>query len=79
MDTETKQMFELILNKLEIIDRGQGETYQLIKALEENAKVTRAEQDKMAYNIADIQGKINRIVGEVEEHDNVIRQIRAIK
>jgi len=54
MDKETKQMFELILTKLDSMDKRQegmekrqDEVYIMQRALEENAKVTRAEQDKM--------------------------------
>lgn len=31
------------------------------------------------FTIADIQGKVTKLTEEVEEHDTVIRQIRAIK
>ena len=41
--------------------------------------VTRAEQDKMMDMVADIQGKATRLTSEVEEHDEVIKQIKAIK
>ena len=86
MDKESKQMFELILNKLDGmnqrfdgIDKRQDEMYVLLRGLEENAKVTRAEQEKMMYTIVDIQGKVTKLTEEVQEHDTVIRQIRAIK
>ena len=107
MDTETKQMFELILTKLDgmekkqdIMDKKQDsmekkqdsmekkqdsmgmrqdEMYIMQRALEENSKVTRAEQSKMMYIIADIQGKVTKLTGEVEQHENFISQIRAIK
>ena len=64
MDKETKQILELILNKIEIIDRRQevmdkrqDEIYQVSRGLEENAKVTRAEQDKMTHTLGEILGK----------------------
>ena len=79
MDKETKQMFELILSKLDSMDKKQGEVYIMQRGLEENAKVTRAEQDKMMHILSDIQGKVTKLTGEVEEHENFISQIRSIK
>jgi uncharacterized protein YlxW (UPF0749 family) len=79
MDTETKQMFELILTKLDGMDKRQDEMYVMQRALEENAKVTRAEQSKMMYILADIQGKVTTLTGEVEQHESFISQFRAIK
>ena len=86
MDKETKQISELILSKLESIDRRQDimvkrqdEIYQVSRGLEENAKVTRAEQDKMIHTLGDILAKVNKITGEVEDHDTVIRLLRSIK
>lgn len=79
MDIETKQMFELILTKLDGMDKRQDEMYVMQRGLEENAKVTRSEQSKMMYILADIQGKVTRLTGEVEQHENFISQIRAIK
>ncbi|HEY8805532.1 MAG TPA: hypothetical protein VIM42_10595 [Clostridium sp.] len=93
MDKETKQMFELILTKLDGMDKRQDtvekkldgmdkrqdEVYIMQRGLEENAKVTRAEQDKMMHILSDIQGKVTKLTGEVEEHENFISQIRSIK
>lgn len=93
VDIETKQMFELILAKLgsmenklvsveskqDVMEKRQDEMYVMQRALEENAKVTRAEQSKMMYILADIQGKVTKLTGEVEQHENFISQIRAIK
>ena len=86
MDKDTKQMFDLIINKLdsmenrlEGMEKRQDEMYIMQRALEENAKVTRAEQEKMMYILADIQGKVTKLTEEVEEHETVINQIRAIK
>ncbi len=86
MDKETKQMFELILTKLDSMDKKQDnmnkrqdEVYIMQRALEENAKVTTAEQEKMMYILYDIQGKVTKLTEEVEEHENFISQIRAIK
>jgi len=86
MDKETKQMFDLVLQKLEGIDKrqenmekSQGEMYIMQRGLEENAKVTRANQDKMAYTLADIQGIVKKLSIEVEEHESIISQIKTKK
>jgi phage-related tail protein len=86
LDKETKQMFELILSKLDNIDKRQegmekrqDEMYLIQRSLEENTKVTRAEQDKMIYMLGDIQGKVTKLTEEVDEHEAVIKQIRSIK
>ncbi|PRR83069.1 hypothetical protein [Clostridium vincentii] len=93
MDKEIKQMFELVLTKLDSIgkkqdrmeekqdsmDKRQDEMYIMQRGLEENAKVTRAQQEKMMYILSDIQGKVTKLTGEVEEHENFISQIRSIK
>ena len=33
----------------------------------------------MMYILADIQGKVTKLTGEVEDHEKFISQIRAIK
>lgn len=93
MDKETKQMFDLILNKLDGMDKrldGMNkrldgmdkrldEMYIMQRAMEENIKVTRAEQEKMMYIVSDIQGKLTTLTEEVNVHEKVINQIRAIQ
>ena len=65
--------------KIDGIQARQEEMYLLQRGIEENIKVTRAEQDKMMHIVADIQGKVTKLTNEVEDHDMVIRQIRSIK
>lgn len=93
MDKEIKQMFELVLSKLDNIEKRQksmdkrqenmekrqDEMYIMQKALEENTKVTRAEQEKMMYILADMQGKVTKLTEKVEDHETVINQLKAIK
>lgn len=86
MDNEIKQMFELILQKFDGIDvrldgmeKRQEEMYLMQRSLEENIKITKAEQEKMMYTVADIEGKVIKLSSQVEDHESVIRQIRAIK
>lgn len=93
MDKETKQIFELILNKIDGVDKRldgmgkrldgiekrQDEMYIMQGASEENTKANSAEQNKMMDAILDIQGKVTKLTQEVDEHDKVISQIRAIK
>ena len=61
------------------MEERQEEMYLIQRGLEENAKVTRAEQDKIIHILYDIQGKVTKLGNEVEDHDTVIRQIRSIK
>ena len=60
------------------MEKSQDEMYLLFRALEENVKVTRAEQEKMTYVLADIQGKLTKLPEKVEDHETVIEQIGAI-
>ncbi|MCT4606625.1 MAG: guided entry of tail-anchored proteins factor 1 [Marinisporobacter sp.] len=57
----------------------QDEMYIMQGGIEENIKITRAEQEKMQFTLADIQGKVTALTNKVKKHDNVINQIRAIK
>lgn len=43
--------------------------YIMRSGLEENAKTTRAEQERMLYILSDIQGKVTKLTEEVDEHD----------
>lgn len=86
MDKETKQMFDLILQKLDGIDKrqenmekSQGEMYIMQRGLEENVKITRAQQEKMSYMLADVQGIVKKLSVEVSEHENLISQIKTKK
>lgn len=66
-------------NEQQAIKARQDEMYIIQRGIEENIKITRAEQEKMQYTLADIQGKVTTLANEVKEHDAVINQIRAIK
>jgi len=79
MDKELMNILGTILSRFDKIDSRQDEMYKMIRALEENVSVTRAEQEKMSYVLADIQGKVNMLTNEVEDHQKVISQLRAIK
>lgn len=57
----------------------QDEMYIMQGEIEENIKITRAEQENMKYILADIQGKVTTLANEGKDHDAVINQIRAIK
>jgi len=74
-----EQKIDGMEQKMDSMDKRQGEMYMMQRGLEENAKVTRAEQDKMMHILSDIQGKVTKLTGEVEKHENFISQIRSIK
>jgi uncharacterized protein YegJ (DUF2314 family) len=68
MDKETKQMFELILQKLEKIDnrqenmeKRQDEIFSVVKAIEHSNNTHKAEIDNLTYKIAHTEGTINKI------------------
>ena len=79
MDKEAKQMFELIISKLDNLDRRISEIQVIQRGLEENIKVTRAVQDKMMYAISEMQGKALKLTKEVEEQGEAISKIRTIQ
>lgn len=74
-----EEKLELILKKLGMIEVRQDEMYQVVRALEENVNVVRAEQEKMVFALANIQGKVSKLADNVEDHETVINQIRSIK
>ena len=61
------------------MEKSQGEMYIMQRGLEENAKVTRAQQEKMGYTLADIQGIVTKLSVEVQEHESIISQIKTNK
>jgi len=65
MDKEIKQMFEMILSKLDSMEQKQDSMDK--------------KQDKMMHILSDIQGKVTKLDGEVEDHENFISQITSIK
>jgi chromosome segregation ATPase len=55
--------------RIDLIQEQVTENTHLLKALEENAKVTRAEQEKLSYKISEIEGdtkSIKKDLGTVE-------------
>jgi len=75
MDKEIKQMFEIILNKLDTIEKNQDsmqkrqelmeirqdEIFELVKAIEHSNKVKTAEIDNLNLKVARIEGIITGI------------------
>lgn len=75
MDKEIKQMFEIILNKLDNIEKNQDgmrkrqelmeirqdEIFELVKAIEHSNKVKTAEIDNLNLKVARIEGIITGI------------------
>lgn len=55
--------------RIDLIQEQVAENTHLLKALEENVKVTRAEQEKISYKVSEIEGDIKSIkkdLGTVE-------------
>lgn len=68
MDNETKQMFELIIKKLdnmekrqENMEKRQDEIFSVVKAIEHSNNIHKAEIDNLTYKIAHTEGTINNI------------------
>ncbi|MHB8074773.1 M domain protein [Desulfosporosinus fructosivorans] len=61
MDTETKKMFELIVNKLNDMESRQNEIYQAVKAIEHANQVHRAEIDNVKVRADYLEGTFNNI------------------
>ncbi|MBV7273910.1 M domain protein [Clostridium sp. PL3] len=79
MDKETKQMFELILKKLDNMEKIQGdmekrqdEIYSVVKSIEHSNNVRKAEIDNLTYKVAHVEGTING-VGELIEKRRSIK------
>lgn len=75
MEKEIKEMLGLILNKLNELDSKvdrlesrmdnlesrQDEIYLVVKAIEHNNQVHRAEIDNLKYTVSNVEGTINTI------------------
>ncbi|MBU3192309.1 hypothetical protein K9O30_23085 [Clostridium bowmanii] len=77
-----KEILE-ILKRLEI---KQDETYQIVKALEHSAEVSKAERDKMANDISHIKGNVEGIRKDISNVEiitssnwNDIAKLKAVK
>ncbi|MFL0249139.1 M domain protein [Clostridium neuense] len=72
MDKETKQMFELMLNKLDSLDKRQNEIYSIVRSIEHSNNTHKAEIDNLNLKVAHSEGVINKI-------GDVINKSRSIK
>lgn len=72
MDKETKQMFELIIKKLENMEKRQDEIFSVVNAIENSNTIHKAEIDNLTYKIAHTEGTVNKI-------GDVIIESKAIK
>ena len=66
MDNETKKMFEMLMNKLDIISESQksmeirqDEIYSVVKAIEHSNATHKAEIDNITHKLAHTEGTIN--------------------
>jgi len=72
VDKETKQMFELVLNKLDSLDKRQNEIYSIVRSIEHSNNTHKAEIDNLNHKVAHNEGIINKI-------GDVINKSRSIK
>ena len=86
MDNETKNMFEILMKKLDAIQESQksmderqkdmeirqDEIFSVVSAIEHSNTTHKAEIDNIIYKVAHTEGTINKI-------GNVINESRAVK
>ena len=61
-----KQMFEMVLDKLNAMDSRQNEIFSVVKAIEHGNAVNRAEIDSLTYKVGNVAGTF-LAVGEIIE------------
>ena len=87
MDREDlKAISQLLKEELEPIKTRLDETYQVVKALEHSAQVNKAEQDKMANDIAHIKGDVEALRKDISNVEIItssnwadIAKLKAVK
>lgn len=72
VDSDTKKMFELVLNKLDNMESRQNEIFQVVKAIEHANQVHRAELDNVKVRASYLEGTINDI-GDVIHSRKLIK------
>lgn len=76
MDRETKEMFNLIIKKLNNLESGLNaqlkEHSEYLQALLHSAEVSKAERDKVSLDIAKNQGELERIKNDFKIHRHKI-------
>lgn len=79
MDNEIKEMFQMLINKIDTISESQknmeirqNEIFSIVKAIEHSNTSHKAEIDNITYKVAHTEGIINKI-------GNVIIESIAVK
>ena len=72
MDKETRQMFDMLLQKLDNMDKKQDEIYSVVKAIEHSNNVRKAEIDNLTHEVAHEEGTING-VGELIQDRRLVK------
>jgi hypothetical protein len=87
MDREDlKAISQLLKEELEPIKTRLDETYQIVKALEHSAQVNKAEQDKIANDVAHIKGDVESLRKDISNVEIItssnwadIAKLKAVK
>jgi len=82
VDERFVKVFEFLKKidcRLDNLQSRQDEIYEIVRGLEENAGITRAELDKLNYNFAEVDGRLDKLSIIAEDHSSVIAQVRGIK
>ncbi|MBZ4687917.1 MAG: hypothetical protein PWQ96_695 [Clostridia bacterium] len=66
MDRETKEMFEVILSKLNRVESRQDEIYEIVKAIQHSNEVHKAELDHLKIRVSQGEGNFSRIKAAIK-------------
>lgn len=67
MDKETREMFELVLDKLEGMEKRQDEIFEVAKAIEHSNNARKAEIDNLTHRIAHVEGTVNGVAEFIQK------------
>jgi hypothetical protein len=74
MDQETKQMFGVVIDTLNIMndrlntmDSRQNEIFSVVKAIEHANSVNRAEIDSLTYKVGNVEGTFQAVSETIEK------------
>lgn len=76
--TDMNTRFNSIENRLDIVESQLNENTQILKALEHKANVSKAEHDKMSFDILHIQGDMTETKESIQEVANKLNTLETV-
>ena len=67
MDKETREMFELVLDKLESMEKRQDEIFGVVKAIEHSNNAHKAEIDNLTHRVAHVEGTVTGVAEFIQK------------